>query len=160
MSFGHILLDQQPYWYQILAEFPDAAAVGATLDGTVRITDTHFICTAIKIFSRIDDNGQRMTLDDLPAAAAVDGAGGAPDPAVLVFLRETGTDRELSNMAIDGGVFNPFESGPLPRPKLFRKSSTVQARFTCQRSANTNQGLDVRLVLEGYHDYALKLPGE
>jgi len=160
MRLAHPLLDQQPYWYQMLVEFATNAAVGATADQTLRITDTHFVCTQIKVFTRIDTCGQRMTMDDMPAATAVDGAGGVPDAAVLVFLEETGTDRQLSNMALDGAVWNPVEGGPLPRPKLFKKSSTVKARFTLERAANTNQGIDCRLVLEGYHDYGLQLPGD
>lgn len=143
---------RQPYYYQAEINFADAAAIGSQLTDSVRITDTPFVCTQIIVISRIDDFGTWLNGDDQDGSA--DQAGGWPDPGVRIQLQETGTDRFMAQTAIDGLVWGALRNRPLPVPKLFRASSTVTVTATLMRLLASGTGLDVRVVFEGYQQFA------
>lgn len=140
------LSTRMPYWYQATVSFADAAAVGSSGTATINIDKTDFICTRIRVLSRVDDLGTMVTTDDIDAGGG-DG-GGNPDPACLLAITETGTDRAMQQTAIDA-----YALGVLPAPKWFRAGSTVTLAVTLLRAAAANTGVDVRIVLEGYLQY-------
>lgn len=141
---------RQYYVYQATIAFT-ATAAGTIGSDTFRITDTPFVCTFIGVTHRAAVTGRHiMTASDDGA----DEIGGLPDVAATLQIEETGADRVLSQVQIDGFLYHCNRARPLPVPRLFKRATTVTVNATLRKTTAAVSTL--RVMFEGFLDYSGK----
>lgn len=141
----------RPFVYVGVGNFADAATVGSEITfGITTESDSDFVCQAVTVSTRVDDNGRFPTSDDDDGASEL---GGVPDPAILMQIREGTGDRLWHNEPVDAlavyGALSP-KRGLLGWPRLLKGNTTVN--FTCSvlKAAAAGTGFDVRVHLVGF----------
>lgn len=128
------------YTYTLAANA--SLAPGGTSTNTVSIqADADFVCEQIAFMTDLAGAGQTWNTRIIPLAR--------------ILLNDTGSGRNLSDIAMDISAFGGNGSLPfiLPVPRRFAARSTIQCIFTNYSAAETY--LNLRLYLIGYKAWTL-----
>ncbi len=148
------------YVYQVTVLTAAAAAIGTLLSSTFRVTqEAAFVCTRLVCGARV------VTLGTAPSdiagsvvTIAVSGAsaGDFPDAPFLLRVTDGGTDRTLSNEAVDA-FFAYGTSGGIPgmwsRPRYFKPSSIVTCDFTTLKTIPATATWRLKALFSGWKVY-------
>jgi len=138
---------ERPFTYQATLTWPANADVGATGQTSFQVKDTDFVCTSLIIISRHGTTGVAVTAGDVDVSADTSAASDY-DPAVLVSIKDGGSDQDWFSTAIDGALF--ARPALLPRPRLLRRAGTQTISLTLQRDTGAATSVVTRVMFHGY----------
>lgn len=133
-------------------------AAGTTYNTGFTVTqEADFVCTRLNCTARISTSGTAAnigTMIGISGSAAV--AGDLPDAPFTLLITDGGSDRQLSNEAVDAfGAYGTW--GGLPgvwaRPRLFGRNSRVAYRLTSLKLVPASVAWTYRIIAIGWKVY-------
>lgn len=146
------------YVYQVTQVSGTADAAGTNYNTAIRISqDADFVCTRLNGSCRISTSGTAAAVGaNIGSSNSANVAGDFPDVPLLVLITEGGSDRQVSNEAVDFastyGVIGGLP-GVFARPRLFARSSTVGLRLTSLKLVPASTQWTYRLQMIGWKIY-------
>lgn len=143
------------YVFQATITTGTADAIGTTYTSAFRITqDADFVCTRLNGSTRVASGTGLGGL--VGTGGVVPAVGDFPDVPLTVLITEGGSDRQVSNEAVDFYMVYGSQGG-LPgvfaRPRLFARNSTVSLRLTSLKTVPASTTWAYRLAMIGWKIY-------
>lgn len=145
------------YVYHLTVVSGTADAVGATFSSAVRVTqEADFVCTRLNASTRVSTAGTGTVGCPIGLSNTQNVAGDWPDVPYTILITDGGTDRQLSNEAVDF-MSTYGTQGGLPgvwaRPRLFARNSIISVRLTSLKTIPASTVWTTRLAFIGWKIY-------
>lgn len=146
------------YVYQVTQATGTADATGSTYSTGIAITqEADFVCTRLNTSTRISTSGTAALVGSLVGVSnSASVAGDMPDAPFTLLITDGGSDRQLSNEAVDAFPVYGTQGG-LPgvwaRPRLFGRNSRIGLRLTSLKPVPASTAWTYRIALIGWKIY-------
>lgn len=133
-------------------------AAGTVYNNGFSVTqEADFVCTRLNVSARVSTSGSPATVGALiGTSTSAPTAGDMPDAPITLLITDGGSDRQISNEAVD--AFAAYgQQGGLPgvwaRPRLFGRNSRIGLRMTSLKLVPASTQWTYRILMIGWKIY-------